>query len=129
MASPLVPIAGITAATLVADGIWLYSQHSYHKALFHEIQGEPMEVRLFPAAMVYAIIVAAVYFFAVRDAKSLYDAFGRGAFIGFAMYGVYDFTNFATLKRYTFSMTITDVLWGTFLCSVGAVAGYFLKTK
>lgn len=128
MSSALKPIAAITVATLTADAVWLTLNHPYHAQLFKEIQHEPMTVRWFPAALVYVLIVAAIYFFAVRDAKSLLEAAGRGALIGLSMYGLYDLTNYATLTNYSFSMTVTDMLWGTTLCAFGALVGFYIRS-
>jgi uncharacterized membrane protein len=44
------------------------------------------------------------------------------------MYGLYDLTNYATLKGYTLEMTVVDMAWGTFLCGTAAsVTSYLLK--
>ena len=128
MSSALKPIAAITVATLAADAVWLTLNHPYHAQLFKEIQHEPMTVRWFPAVLVYVLIIAAIYFFAVRDAKSLLEAAGRGALIGLSMYGLYDLTNYATLINYSFAMTVTDMLWGTALCAFGALCGFYIRS-
>lgn len=122
------PILGIAGTTILADAIWLTFNNKYHSKLLYDIQGSPMEVRWFPAIFVYLLIILAVYYFAVRISKNMYDATMNGAFIGFAMYGLYDLTNYATLKNYTFSMTLTDILWGTFLCAMSATVGFFFLT-
>ena len=66
-----------------------------------------------------------VYLAAVKDASSLKDAVKRGALTGFLIYAFYDLTNYATLTRWTATMTLTDTLWGTALCATGAAAGYY----
>jgi uncharacterized membrane protein len=45
-----------------------------------------------------------------------------GALLGFVVYGVYDFTNLATLRHYPVKLAIVDVAWGTFASALGAVA-------
>lgn len=44
----------------------------------------------------------------------------NGALLGFCLYGVYEFTNHATLNGWPFSFLVVDVLWGTLWC--GAVS-------
>ena len=41
-----------------------------------------------------------------------------GAIFGFTAYGIYDFTNLATLKNWPLYISIVDMLWGTFLCGI-----------
>lgn len=127
MVDGFMPLIGMTGATILADGIWLYLNHGYHAALFQDIQQSPLQVRWIPAILVYVIILAAVYFFAVVPSKSIAEALKKGALLGFAMYGLYDLTNYATLTNYSFTMTVTDMAWGTFLCALVAGTGYYLR--
>ena len=47
-----------------------------------------------------------------------------GAFLGFAMYGVYNATNFATYpNKWNIKIATIDTLWGTFVTSI---TSYFL---
>ena len=127
MVDGFMPLVGMTGATILADGIWLYLNHGYHAALFQDIQQSPLQVRWIPAILVYVIILAAVYYFAVLPSKSIADALKKGAFLGLAMYGLYDLTNYATLTNYSLTMTVTDITWGTFLCALVAGTGYYLR--
>ena len=36
-----------------------------------------------------------------------------GALFGLVVYGVYDFTNYSTLRQWPFVLTLADVAWGT----------------
>jgi uncharacterized membrane protein len=121
------PLLGIVVALAIGDATWLTLRNEYHRDLFARIQKSQLEVRWIPALLVYAVIVAAVYFGAVQNASSAADATVRGLAIGFLLYAFYDFTNYATLTKYTLEMTIIDITWGTVLCAAAASAGYFLK--
>ncbi len=113
-------LATVAVVMLALDAVWLTANNAYHRQVFATIQGKPMSVRLIPAALVYIIMIGAVWFFAVDPAQSWQDAAGRGALIGLAMYGVYDMTNYATLSAYPMYFAISDMLWGTFLCAATA---------
>ena len=67
--------------------------------------------------------------FIYQVAKTLKDAVLSGLFLGFAMYGVYDLTNLATLKGWNLEMTLIDMAWGTFLCGSAAAVGFYVKNK
>ena len=121
-----IPIVGMTTVAAVADAIWLTTNMAYHTKLIKNIQKSPLMIRVIPAALVYILIVATLYVFAL-DAKTLKDAALRGAALGFAMYGLYDLTNYATLTNYTLQMTVNDMAWGTVLCAAIAATGFYLK--
>jgi uncharacterized membrane protein len=121
-------IATISATMLVMDGVWLTVNNPYHRAVFAAIQNSPLMLRIIPAALVYVFMVGAVWFFAVKSSRNWMEAAGRGALIGLAMYGVYDLTNYATLSAYPIGFAVSDMLWGTFLCSVSAAVARYVVT-
>jgi uncharacterized membrane protein len=113
-------LATVVVVMLVLDGVWLTANNPYHRSTFAAIQGKPLSIRFLPAALIYIIMVAAVWFFAVEPSHSWVDAAGRGALIGLSMYGVYDMTNYATLSNYPLFFAVSDMMWGTFLCATTA---------
>ena len=108
----------------VLDATWLTFRASYHSDLIKSVQGSAPVLRMIPGALIYILIPVTIYYFAVSPAKSSTDAATKGAALGFSLYGLYDLTNLASLKGWTVEMAITDTLWGTILCALGAVAGY-----
>ena len=112
---------------LIIDMVWLTARYKYHNDIFRGIQGTDPKIRLIPAMLIYVLIPIAVMVFAVLPSTEIETAALRGAFLGFCMYGVYDLTNYATLTNYTLEMTVTDMAWGTFICSVGASVAYILR--
>jgi uncharacterized membrane protein len=84
---------------------------------------------------VYILIALAIWYFvfqlpATSISKNPAKAFAVGATLGFSMYGLYDLTNYATLRGYTLQMTLTDMAWGTFLCGTAAgVTSFTMNTK
>jgi len=49
-------------------------------------------------------------------------ALGLGALLGLLAYATYDLTNQATLKDWSWTVTIADLCWGTFVTAVSAAA-------
>nr|WP_111299479.1 DUF2177 family protein [Paracoccus saliphilus] len=82
--------------------------------------------RLGPAAAFYALYIAGVLYFvsvpALR-ANAPMQAALAGALIGLMCYGTYEFTNFATLRDWSWEQVIADTLWGGFLTGFSAWAG------
>ena len=126
-------IALILGVCLFLDLFWLTARGEYHTKLIAEVQKSPLTIRFLPALAVYILIALAVWYFvfqvaATSVARDPAKAFAVGATLGFSMYGLYDLTNYATLKGYTLEMTVVDMAWGTFLCGTAAgVTAYLLK--
>ena len=84
------------------------------------------------AIVFYLVYIVGILLFAVYPALqegSLMKAVIFGALFGFFTYATYDFTNLATVKDWSFLVTVVDVMWGTFLGgSVAAVSYYLGKT-
>jgi uncharacterized membrane protein len=110
----------VATIMLLMDFSWLAANNKYHNRVFAELQGQPLQVRIIPAVLVYMLMIVGVWFFAVAPASSWADAAARGALIGAVMYGLYDLTNYATLINYPIEYAISDMMWGTFLCTVVA---------
>lgn len=122
-------IAAIAATMLALDGAWLTTNNAYHRTVFATIQNSPLRVRMMSAALVYVLMVGAVWFFAVRSSRTWLEATGRGALIGLAMYGVYDLTNYATLTAYPLTFAVSDMMWGTVLCAASAGVAHWIMEK
>ena len=96
---------------LVLEAIWISSHYSEFKQLFTQVQRSPYRVRIGSVIACYAVLLFTLYFFIIRPKRSPLYA----AILGFCIYSVYELTNYATLSRWTLYMTITDILWGTFV--------------
>jgi len=117
-------IVGAALAVGLLDAGWLSLNYNYHRDLFYKIQKSDLNPRFAPAALIYVLIPVAIYLYAIKDATNTKTVALKGALIGFILYAFYDLTNFATLTNYTLEMTLTDIAWGTTVCTLGAVVGY-----
>ena len=74
-----------------------------------------------PAAVFYLGYIAGVLWFVSAPAFRAGDpasALLGGALLGVMAYGTYQFTNYATLRDWSFEQVIVDTLWG------GALTGF-----
>ena len=79
------------------------------------------------AGIFYLFYIAGIVYFAVAPALNGGEwstAMISGAILGFIAYGTYDMTNLSTLKNWSLSMSIVDIIWGTVLTSIAATAGF-----
>ena len=118
------PILVAFITVIVMDAVWLSLNYNYHSKLITTVQHSPIAVRLIPAIAVYILIPLAVTYFAVNEAKSVKNAGMKGALLGLSMYGLYDLTNLATLKGWTYEMALKDTAWGTLVCATSAAVAY-----
>jgi uncharacterized membrane protein len=80
------------------------------------------------AGLFYLVYVGGIIYFAVIPAlnsNSWLTAVINGAILGLIAYGTYDMTNLATLKNWSLSVSIVDMVWGLLLTAMASSAGYF----
>jgi uncharacterized membrane protein len=109
---------------LLLDAVWLTAIAPTSRRVIAAIQGTPLEVRWTPALVVYLLIAAGVTVFATGD--TLLETGSRGALLGLVIYGVYDLTNYATLRAYPLTYAASDIAWGTFLCGTTAIVTHWI---
>jgi uncharacterized membrane protein len=85
--------------------------------------------RLGPAAIFYLGYVAGMLWFvslpALEDGAPIKALIG-GILLGLLAYGTYEFTNYATLRDWTFEQVIVDTIWGGALTGFSAWAGVMI---
>jgi uncharacterized membrane protein len=57
------------------------------------------------------------------------DAFSMGMIFGMVVYGVYECTNQALLKKRTRTIVLVDTAWGMLLCGTMSVVLWYLLTS
>lgn len=113
------------------DFIWLSSMAD---RLYRPMLGDLLapNFQLAPAVAFYLIYAAGLTFLAVRPGLvlgSLSTAILYGAALGFTAYATYDLTNQSTLRNWSTTLTIADLIWGTFLSAVAAGAGQWVTER
>ena len=93
---------------LTIDIVYINSKKDYFGEFFKSVQGKPLVFRKSAAFIVYILLVTGLYYFVIKDRKSIIYAFLLGLFV----YGVYDLTNYATLTNWTAEFVFKDTLWG-----------------
>lgn len=90
----------------IIDLFWLFTGGKYATKMTEKIQGKPVSMRYESAIVVYLLLA-----YMLLQTKSSLEAF----LYGIAIYGVYDFTNYALLEGYDWKFAIADTLWGGIL--------------
>ena len=122
-------VSGLVFA--VVDGIWLsFVANSFYRS---QIGSLLLDKPNLPAAVAfYAIFLVGLVVFVITpslEAGSIKMAAVLGALFGLVTYATYDLTNLATLKNYTLTMTVVDIIWGIVLSASVSVLTVILIQK
>lgn len=110
----------------IIDAVWLSTMLN---VLYVPVLGDQLieSVRIAPAVAFYLMYTAGILFFAVRPAlheESSRSALVYGGLLGAMCYATYDLTNYATLKNWTLTVTVIDIVYGAVTASICAWASY-----
>lgn len=113
------------------DMLWLgvVAYNFYRKHIGHLLRPD---VDWIAAFSFYFIFLAGLVLFVILPAlekNSLTHALLYGALFGFVTYATYDLTNLATLKDWSLTVTIVDLIWGAVLSTTIASLTYLIVTR
>ena len=118
-----------TATLLILDFLWIgLFMGSRYSTMIKNIQGTPMKTKWLYAAIAYTLMVIGLNHFVLPNINvknvTIKDCLTYGFMFGLVLYGVYDFTIGAVLKKWSMPLAILDVLWGGFVYFISC---YVLK--
>lgn len=116
-----------TAVFFACDFIWLTlaTPRVYQPRLGDLLAEQP---KLGIAAAFYLIYVVGIIALAVMPGVregAVVGALWRGALFGLLAYATYDLTNLATIRDWPWQVSVIDMVWGTTVTSIVAVAGFY----
>jgi uncharacterized membrane protein len=117
-------LAIITVTFLILDSIYFSVNSKFLTNTVKAVQKSPIVVKYGSVALTYALMVAILYYFIIKQNRKAMDAF----YLGIGVYGIYELTNYATLTNWPLTMVIMDTLWGGILfASATCVVKYVFK--
>jgi uncharacterized membrane protein len=109
-----------SVALLGLDAIYISFTKSLWDIQIASVQRVSMQVRILGAIVCYVLLIGGLYFFILRTHRPVMEAF----LMGLLIYGVYDSTNYATLKKWDWKMAVMDTLWGATLFALTTMIVY-----
>jgi len=107
---------------LILDGIYLYITQKAFSDQITNIQRVIMQIKIIGVVACYALLIGGLNFFIIQRNRSITEAF----LFGLVIYGVYDSTNYATLKKWSVELALMDTLWGASLMALTTHLTYML---
>ena len=126
----IVAFIAVALAFGALDAMWLgWAGPNFYRPRLGDLLADSF--RMAPALVFYTAYVAAIVWFAVRPglASGLGAAALNGALLGAICYATYDLTNQATLRQWSTTVTVADIVWGAFATSVAATVATFAASK
>ena len=102
------------AAMLLLDFFYLSAFSNFFNTLVKSIQGYQIEFNAVGAVLCYILLIFGLNYFIIDQKKSLMDAF----LLGIVIYGVYETTNYAILKKWNMKAVALDTMWGGVLFAI-----------
>jgi uncharacterized membrane protein len=99
---------------VVIDFFYLNIIRSYFENQVKIVQGSPLQVNFLGLILSYIFLIFGLNYFIIKSKKSAYDAF----LLGILIYGVFETTNYALFKKWSFFTVILDTLWGGTLFAI-----------
>jgi uncharacterized membrane protein len=96
------------------DFIYLNVMKGYFFNQIQSVQGSSVKMNYLGAALCYIFLIVGINYFIIKPRKSVSDAF----LLGIVIYGVYETTNLALFKNWSFLTVIIDTLWGGLLFAI-----------
>ena len=128
MPAALKPYLAALLVIGVLDALWL---GLLAKDFYRQEIGPQMvdQIRWTPALIFYFAYPAALVALALYPTgQPMGTQIVRAALVGLACYGVYDLSNMATLRQWSWKLVLVDIAWGTFISAcAGAAAAWVMQ--
>ena len=82
--------------------------------MVQKIQNKRVSLNYFTMFITYFIMTFQLYYFIIHKKNTIFDAF----LLGFTTYAIFDLTNLSLFNNYSYSIAITDMIWGATLYSI-----------
>ena len=91
--------------------------------MIKQVQKTSMEVNFFSSVFTYVLLVFGLYYFIIRDERSVLDA----VILGLPISGVFAGTTYSLLKNWSLNIALIDTVWGGVLFGITTLAMQYIK--
>jgi uncharacterized membrane protein len=112
----------VSFLVITVDFVWIkLVMMKEYTNLISDIQKTSIVVRFIPTILSYLTIILPIVLFVIPKISKetrLQDSIIYGGLMGFFMYGMFSFTNYALIDRWSLRVVLLDTFWGFFLYSL-----------
>ena len=101
----------ITLIVLILDFSYFYFIKNKFFKLIQDIQHKPLKLKWDYVIYCYLTLIYIIYYFIVKDGKSLLYSFTLGS----SIFSVYETTNMAIFEKWSVIILLFDIFWGGIL--------------
>lgn len=105
---------------LVLDAAFLTANARMFQLQVAEVQRVSLQMKPLGAVICYALLIFGLYYFILREHKSVKEAM----LFGFIIYGIFESTNYALFKKWNIQTMVIDTLWGGLLLGLTTYLTY-----
>ena len=127
--TPLLAYAAAVLVIGVLDAIWLgFAARDFYQREIGALMRP--EIGKLPAALFYFGFPVGLLVLALSPhPDQLGTAVLRSALLGLIAYGAYDMTNLATLKGWSWKLSLVDMAWGAFVSACAGAAAWSVAER
>lgn len=101
----------ISIIILLLDFCYINLTYTNFNKMIIDIQESPIKINIYSAIVCYLFIIFMLYYFIIKENKSVLDAF----ILGCCTYGIYEFTNMSLFNKWNINIALLDTVWGGLL--------------
>ena len=111
-----------TVTLLILDAMFITTNLRAFQDQVISVQRVVLQARPLPAVIAYLAMIIGLNYFIISKNRPIWEAF----LLGIIIYGVYDTTTLALLKKYDWKLALMDTLWGGTLMALTTTVIYNL---
>jgi uncharacterized membrane protein len=105
---------------LCLDAIFIYINANIFKIQVASVQRVAMQIKPLGVILCYIFLIFGLYYFILRQHRSVLEA----TLFGIVVYGVFETTSYALLKKWEIKTVVLDTLWGGALMGLTTALTY-----
>ena len=106
-----IKILYIIIIMLILDSLFIYSNQHIFVNQVTIVQKSPIKINFTSTLLCYIIMVFALYYFIIKDNKSVTDA----VLLGITIYSIFELTNKSLFTKWNYKTVLLDSIWGGLL--------------
>jgi len=115
---PFFQILAIGLIMVILDACYLFFSKPFYEKQYISIQRVALQIKPLGALGAYIAMAVGLWFFVLRTPRA--NVYLEAMLLGFVVFGTYNATNYALLKKYRPELAALDTVWGMLMFSTAS---------